>query len=129
MPVQEEIVSIDLRTVKRKWGSVKRALPTNEEIQEYMRTHGILNPDELKVLQDKIAKRIKEAESGWFKSLLASIYYQIRGQIKIDMKTLYWLMSNFDKVANIMPNEFWKSVILAIDKVGENLLAKEKEKE
>jgi hypothetical protein len=129
MPVQEEIVSIDLRTVKRKWGSLKRALPTPEEIQEYMASHGVLSLDDLKVLEDKIAKRIEEAESSWFKSLLSSLWYMGRQYFKIDLKTLYWLMANFDKVADHMPNEFWKSVILAIDKVGESLLAKEKEKE
>jgi len=125
MPGKAEIVDIDLRTIKRKWGSKKRALPTIEDIERYMRNYGVSDLDELKVLQDKIAKRIKEAESGWFKSFLASIYYQLRGQIRIDMKTLYWLMSNFDKIAYVMPNEFWTQVILAIDKVGEHLLAKE----
>jgi len=128
MPVQEEIVSIDLRTVKRMWGSQKRALPTPEEIQDYMDSHGIISLDDLKILQDKIAKRIKEAESGWFKSILNSLWYMGRKHFKIDIKTLYWLMSNFDVVADHMPNEFWKSVILAIDKCGETLLAKEKEK-
>ena len=120
---------IDLSTIKRKRAFFKSVLPTLEDQKRYMRNNGVLNLDELKTFQDQIAKRIKEAESSWFKSILSSLYYYVKGQIKIDMETLYWLMSHFDQIAGLMPNEFWKKVIMAIDKIGENLLAIEKEKE
>ncbi len=128
MPVQETRVEIDLDRIQRRWGSIKRALPTEESIRKYMRINGVLSLEDLKVLQEKIDKRIKEDESGWFMQIMQTLWYQARGYLKIDLETLYWLMSNFDKVADYMPNEFWKSVLLAIDKVGEHLLANIKEK-
>jgi len=120
---------IDLSTIKSKRAFFKSALPTPEDLKKYMRNNGVLNFDELKIFQDKVANRIKEAESSWLKKILSTIYYYAKGQVRIDLETLYWLMANFDQIASFMPNEFWKKVIMSIDKIGENLLAMEKEKE
>jgi hypothetical protein len=127
MPHQKEIVAPGLVLIERKRVFFKSTLPSPKELQDYMDRIGVLNLEQLRILQDKITKRIKEAESSLFSRIMSSLWYYVKGQIKIDVVTLYWLMSNFDKVAGYMPNEFWKKVVLAIDKIGENLLAKEKE--
>jgi len=120
-----KIVDIDLSKIKRKRARLLRAFPTPESMVKYMRENGVLNLDELKVLQEQIRQRIKDDESGIFSRLMSWVWYEIKGKLVLDVTLLYKIMSKADLLMPYMPNAFWMNVVKYIDKIGEYLLEKE----
>jgi len=120
-----KITEIDLSKIKRKRARLLRAFPTPESMARYMRAKGVLSIEELRVLQEKIRQRIKEAESGPIKRLFSWLWYEIKGKFVIDVKLLYTILSKADFLMPYMPNQFWMNVVKYIDKLGEYLLEKE----
>ena len=118
-----QIVDIDLDSIKRQRAWFSQALPTVEEIHAYMVENGILDIEQLRILQEKINQRLREAESSPFQVFMSKVWYFVKGQIKLDVESLYKILSNFDKIADFMPNSFWREVVNYIDKIGEYLLA------
>ena len=115
------------KTVKRLKVNFGLSLPAPDDIATYMRANGHLDKEELNRLRAQIAERIKNAESSPLQAIVNKLYYMVKDQIKISPRTLYRLMSNFDKFKKFMPNEFWVKVIDVIDKIGEHLYATSKE--
>jgi len=115
------------KTVRRLKAKFSLSLPSPDGIATYMRANGHLDKEELNRLRAQIAERIKNAESSPLQAIVNKLYYMVKDQIKISPRTLYRLMSNFDKIKKFMPNEFWVKVIDVIDKIGEHLYATSKE--
>jgi len=115
------------KTVRRLKAKFSLSLPSPDGIATYMRANGHLDKEELDRLRAQIADRIKNAESSPLQAIVNKLYYMVKDQIKISPRTLYRLMSNFDKIKKFMPNEFWVKVIDVIDKIGEHLYATSKE--
>ena len=111
------------KTVRRLKAKFSLSLPSPDGIATYMRANGHLDKEELNRLRAQIAERIKNAESSPLQAIVNKLYYMVKDQIKISPRTLYRLMSNFDKIKKFMPNEFWVKVIDVIDKIGEHLYA------
>lgn len=118
----------EVTKVKRLEAKFPVSLPSPEEIAKHMTDQGILNRDELARLRAEIDKKSKEAESSFIGKLSSLIYYWVKDQIKISPETLYRIMSNFDKIKDFMPNDFWKGTVEVIDKIGEHLYDKERAK-
>ena len=117
-----KIKDIDLSKIKRKRARLLRAFPTPESMVKYMRANGILDMEQLRVLQEQIKQRIKDDESGFLSRLMSWVWYEIKGKFVLDVDTLYMILSKADVLMPYMPNEFWKNVVKYIDKIGEILV-------
>lgn len=106
---------------------IKRTLPTPESTALYIKEHAKpMTYGDLIDLKAKVDEITRIDESGLAAKLASQVLYWAKDRIKISPKTLYMIMSNFDKLAPYMPNEFWKGVAEIVDKVGEELLKWEK---
>lgn len=105
-----------------------RKFPTDIEIRQWMFSHGILSYDEVSILRTKIDNYIRENESSLISKIFSYLWYYIKPKLVFSTEDVYWALSNFDKLKDYMPTEFWKSVVVYIDKIGEYLLAKERSK-
>lgn len=105
-----------------------RKFPTDAEIKRWMLSHGVLSYDEISKLRADIDKYIRENESSLVSKIFSSLWYYIKSKLVFSNEDIYWALSNFDKLKDYMPTDFWKSVVVYIDKIGEYLLAKERSK-
>ena len=103
-------------------------LPTDIEIAKYMADNDIPSYDEFMSIRDSMDKFINESESSFATKILSSIWFYVKSKLVFSSEDIYFIMSNFDRLKEYMPTEFWKSVVVYIDKAGEYLLEKEKAK-
>jgi len=102
--------------MKRSYDEIKK-----EEWLRYFRNNGIMTKTQVHMMQARIKSRIANDESSWFQKLIGLAYYQFilpKAKDLLTPKELLKVLSKLDILLPVMPNDFWRSVLLALDKAA-----------
>ena len=95
---------------------------TAKEWEKYFRNNGIYTQAQLDEIQSKIATRIASDKSTWWQKLMGQLWYRFilpKSKELLTPKNLLKILSQLDHLLPYMPNDFWKSVLKALDKAAE----------
>ena len=95
---------------------------TGEEWARYFRSNGIYSQSQIDIMQAKIKSRIANQESSWWQKLMGQLWYRFilpKTKDLLTPKNLLKILSQLDHLLPYMPNDFWRSVLKALDKAAE----------
>lgn len=94
---------------------------TANEWAKYFRNNGIYTKAKLDEIQGKIEARIANDESTWWQKLMGQLWYRLilpKSKELLTPKNLLKVLSQLDNLLPYMPNDFWRSVLRALDKAA-----------
>jgi len=109
---------------KRMTAKIKRSyfVMTQAEWLRYFRANGIMSQAQVDLMRKKIDLRIANQESSFFQKIVGLVYYKFilpKSKDLLTPKNLLKVLSKIDHLLPYMPNDFWRSVLKALDTAAE----------
>jgi hypothetical protein len=98
----------------------KYKIASEEDANRMLRIKGIPPMDDFYKWRDELQKWSVERESAWYEKIIGWFYFDIV-YANLNLKNLFFIMSNMDKLSRFFNSEIVKKIIEAIDKIGEYL--------
>ena len=95
---------------------------TANEWERYFRKYNIMTKSQIDEIRGKIESRIANDESTLIQKLFGLLWYRFilpKSKDLLTPKNLLKILSQLDNLLPYMPNDFWKSVLKALDKAAE----------
>ena len=102
---------------------------TKEEWQIYFRNNGVGSLEEFKLWRNELALQFANRESNWFQRLMGLAWFDgvlplVRKHLT--PKQIIFYLTKLDKFSSLMPNDFFRKLLLLADKAAESVYTKMK---